>query len=65
MFHRILTGEYPFNINSFGDIVNIYSKSSLNFAMIDRLTCPNAVKYLMKNMLVFEPENRFGIGSIC
>ncbi len=64
LFCRILAGYYPFEMKSLGDILMTYSKSSLDFMKIDQLACPDAVKYLVRNMLDFDPNKRFGIGPI-
>ncbi len=64
MYYRMLTGKYPFRINSLGDVMNAFAKSSLDFSTIDELKCPSAVKYLVKNLLSFDQKLRFGVGVI-
>ncbi len=64
LFHRLLTGEYPFEIKSLGDVISVFAKETLDFNKIENLNCPMAIKLLMKNILQINSSKRFGIAEI-
>jgi len=64
MLYRFLTGKYPIHAECFGDLIAGYKDEPKLINKIDRLELPLALKFLLKNLLSFDPSVRFLTGEI-
>jgi len=64
MYYRLMTGEYPIEVHSFGDIINGFKDENVLIGKINEINAPYPIILLLKKMLNFKPSDRFSINEI-
>jgi len=61
---RLLTNDRPINATSFGGLVDRYRGKGVDWEEIESMKLPYVVERLLKNLLSFNPGERFNAGVI-
>lgn len=64
ILYYLLTGNYPYEAKSFGQLYNNYLNQTENFSNFEE-KIPLAARILVKNLLSISPKQRFLCGEIC